>query len=250
MVNKLEKYHIIKIHRSKIKNAPYNPRKISKEAEKKLRKSLKDFGVMAPITWNKTTGHVVGGHQRISGMDTILRTENYELTVAVVEMDLEKEVKANVILNNPAAMGEWDEELLAEIKIEFPEIDFEKDLGFDRFDIDMIFSGTELADEMVEAFSAQEPVKSEIDKLRDIDNIKAAKKKHREDVKNGNAEGDTYQTADDDYMVTFVFPNNSEKYDFLKLIAEKPSEKYIKHTKLFDIQDGKYKAYDAFQDDN
>lgn len=247
-LNKLEAYEIMKIHRSQIKNAPYNPRKITAAAEKNLRKSLKDFGIMAPITWNRTTGNIVGGNTRTKAMDSILRTEDYELTVAVVEMELEQEVKANIVLNNPAAQGEWDEELLAEIKIEFPDMDFEKDLMFEKFDIDMIFSGTELAEEMVQAFAPQEEIKSDIDKLRDIDNIKAAKKKHREDVKDGNTEGDSYQIDDDDYMVTFVFPNNSEKADFLKLIAEKPTEKYIKHTKLFDIQDGKYKAYDPFHD--
>ena len=40
-------------------------------------------------------------------MDSILKKDNYELTVAVVEMDPEDEVKANIVLNNPAVMGEW-----------------------------------------------------------------------------------------------------------------------------------------------
>ena len=48
--------------------ADYNPRKDLKpdDAEyKKLKRSLEQFGYVEPVIWNKTTGRVVGGHQRL-----------------------------------------------------------------------------------------------------------------------------------------------------------------------------------------
>lgn len=241
--NRLEKFELRQIPRSMIKNAPYNPRKISANAEKKLRKSLRDFGVLAPITWNESTGNIVGGHRRIEAMDSILRTKDYFVTVAVVSLTKEQEVKANIVLNNPAVQGEWDNELLAGIKIDFPTIDFEKDLGFERFDLDVIFAGTELDGDVMEAFEQQKDVKSEVDRMREIDNLKRAKKDGRDAAKAVDGEGESYTVDQDDYMVTFVFPNNSEKQEFMRHIGEPTAERYVKHTKIYDIQDGKLRAY-------
>lgn len=41
-------------------------------------------------------------------------------------------------MNNPAAQGEWDNELLQEIKLSYPDIDFQKDLAFDMLDMQYI----------------------------------------------------------------------------------------------------------------
>jgi len=176
-------------------------------------------------------------------MDSILRKQEYDITVAVVELSPEDEIKANIVLNNPAVQGEWDNDLLAEIKMEYPEIDFEKDLGFERFDIDLIFAGTDLSEDVLNAFAPQEDIKSEIDRMREIDRIKEAKKKGRDTASGDNAEGESHNLDKDDYMVTFVFPNNSEKRDFMRHIGERVEERHVRHTKLYDIQDGKIKAY-------
>ena len=241
--NRLEKFTIGKIHREKIHGAPYNPRKIGKEAEKKLRASIRKHGALSPIVWNETTGNIVSGHQRLQQMDTLLRKTDYELTVAVVKLTPDEEVQANVLLNNPSAQGEWDTDKLAEIKIDWPEIDFEKDLGFDKYDLDLIFADTKLEGDVFTAFEQQEDVKDEVERMREIDKLKEAKKAHRAGAAEANAEGDTHEVEKDDYMITFVFPNNSEKQDFMRHIKEKPDERYVKHTKLYDIQDGKLKAY-------
>lgn len=243
MTNRLEKFTVATVHRDKIHGAPYNPRKISADAAKKLRDSLRKHGALSPIVWNKTTGNIVAGHQRLEQMDTLLKKTDYELTVAVVELSPEEEVQANVLLNNPSAMGEWDTDKLAEIKIDWPTIDFEKDLGFDKYDLDLIFADTKLEGDVFTAFEAQQEVKDEVEKLREIDKLKEAKRAHRAEATAADNEGETFEVEKDDYMVTFVFPNNSEKQDFLRHIKEKPNERYIKHTKLYDIQDGKIKAY-------
>ena len=243
--NRLEKFAIGVVSREHIHGAAYNPRTITADAAKKLRKSLRDYGALQPIVWNKTTGNIVAGHQRLEQMDTLLKKPDYQLTVAIVELDAETEIKANITLNNPSVMGDWDTDKLAEIKIDWPEMDFEKDFGFDKYDLDLIFADTELDGDVFTPYEQQQEVKDDVQRIREIDKIKEAKKNHRKQAAEDNAEGETHEVADDDYMVTFVFPNNSEKHDFMKRIKEKSGERYIKHTKLYDIQDGKLKAYGA-----
>jgi ParB-like chromosome segregation protein Spo0J len=46
----------------------YNPRKDLKSGDPeydKLKRSIEQFGYVEPVIWNKTTGRVVGGHQRL-----------------------------------------------------------------------------------------------------------------------------------------------------------------------------------------
>ena len=65
-----------KIERVKISDlnrADYNPRKISGKARSGLAKSLEKFGIMNLIIWNKKTGNVVGGHQRLDIIEEIGR---------------------------------------------------------------------------------------------------------------------------------------------------------------------------------
>lgn len=99
--------------------AEYNPRVISEEALKGLEESVKRFGYVEPIIWNRQTNRVVGGHQRLE----VLKRQGID-KVQVVEVDLtEKEEKAlNITLNNQNIQGEWDNEklqsLLEELKNE------------------------------------------------------------------------------------------------------------------------------------
>jgi ParB-like chromosome segregation protein Spo0J len=59
---------IEKIKVEKLLPADYNPRKDLKPGDaeyEKLKRSLDEFGYVEPVIWNKTTGNVVGGHQRL-----------------------------------------------------------------------------------------------------------------------------------------------------------------------------------------
>ena len=51
--------------------APYNPRKISERAQNALSKSLGDFGDISGIVWNKRTGNLVCGHQRVKELEKL-----------------------------------------------------------------------------------------------------------------------------------------------------------------------------------
>jgi len=66
-----------------LKPAGYNPRiniKENKSLYKKLESSIDKFGLVEPIIWNKKTGHVVGGHQRLQ----ILKDKKIDETYRVV----------------------------------------------------------------------------------------------------------------------------------------------------------------------
>lgn len=139
--NRLEKYNIEKINRADIHGADYNPRIISPEAEKRLRKELRDVGMVQPIVINKRTMNIVGGHQRVSAMDAILRKNNYDITAAVIDVDEREEVRINILLNNPSVQGEWDMFKLRDISetFELPP----DDMGFSKQDSLVLFDMTE-----------------------------------------------------------------------------------------------------------
>lgn len=88
--------------------APYNPRKPLKPGSpgyRRLERSLREFDLVQPLVWNRTTGHVVSGHQRLE----ILKEQGIaEVDVVVVELSLEKEKALNIALNNQLVGSDWD----------------------------------------------------------------------------------------------------------------------------------------------
>ena len=61
MKSKFQAFETETIDRSQIKNAPYNPRIMDKEAKNRLREGIRKHGLVSAITWNKRTGNLVGG---------------------------------------------------------------------------------------------------------------------------------------------------------------------------------------------
>jgi len=109
----LETFKVEEISRTQLNNAVYNPRFINDKEKSKLKSALKKHGLVAPITWNKRTGNIVGGHQRINIMDSLMKSKDYKLSVAVIDVPENKEKELNILLNNQQAMGSWD---MAELK--------------------------------------------------------------------------------------------------------------------------------------
>ena len=59
---------IVKMKLSELNPAAYNPRKALKPGDpayEKLKASILSFGNVEPIVWNRSTGNVIGGHQRL-----------------------------------------------------------------------------------------------------------------------------------------------------------------------------------------
>ncbi len=91
--------------------AEYNPRKDLKTGDaeyEKLKRSIEQFGYVEPVIWNKVTGRVVGGHQRLKVLQDMGISE---VECVVVAMDEEKEKALNIALNKIS--GEWDKDKLA-----------------------------------------------------------------------------------------------------------------------------------------
>lgn len=121
--------------------ADYNPRKDLKpgdEEYEKLKRSIEQFGYVEPVIWNRTTGRVVGGHQRLK---VLIDMGINEADCVVVEMDETKEKALNVALNKIS--GEWDKDKLALLISDLQAEDFDVSLtGFDAAEIDDLFKDT------------------------------------------------------------------------------------------------------------
>lgn len=92
--------------------APYNPRDISNAALEALAHSLKSFGLVQPLVWNKRTGHLVGGHQRYK---ILSRDGVKEAKTCIVDLDETEEQMLNIAMNNPALQGEFNMKMLADL---------------------------------------------------------------------------------------------------------------------------------------
>lgn len=138
--SKYQAYETETISRDMIKNAPYNPRIMDKKAKERLRKNIAKHGLVAALTWNRRTGNLVGGHQRLEQLDALEGRKDYDLTVCVIDVDEREEATLNVQLNNPSMQGKSDLDKLANMSEEF-ELDLAEDLGFTESDIDFMFEG-------------------------------------------------------------------------------------------------------------
>lgn len=136
-LTKHQKFTMVRMNRADIKEAPYNPRRIDKYSRQKLERGLKRNGLVQPIIVNKTTGLLVGGHQRLSILDTLEKSADYELDVAVVEMTDKQAKELVVLLNNQNAMGQWDLDKLSDLMDDIG-ADFEE-TGFDQISLESLF---------------------------------------------------------------------------------------------------------------
>ena len=127
-----------KKHTADLLPADYNPRKDLKPGDaeyEKLKRSIEQFGYVEPVIWNRLTGRVVGGHQRLK---VLMDMGMSEVDCVVVELSEEKEKALNIALNKIS--GEWDKDKLALLITDLQGADFDVSLtGFDPAEIDDLF---------------------------------------------------------------------------------------------------------------
>lgn len=137
-----------------LQEAPYNPRKISKDQLEVLGKSLKEHGDLGAIVFNIRTGRLVGGHQRVKHLDpswpiqkTAVTEDNGTGTIAVgailtpwgplmyreVDWSETKEKVANIAANKIG--GDFDIPKLKELLVEL-----------DAGDVDLLMTGFDEAE--------------------------------------------------------------------------------------------------------
>ncbi len=120
-----------------LKAAPWNPRSISPEALAGLTASLGEFGDISGLVWNRRSGNLVAGHQRLKALrekhgdglkmegGAVVTPDGERFPVRVVDWPAAKEKAANVAANNPHLAGEFTDGLAAildEIKAELPDL--------------------------------------------------------------------------------------------------------------------------------
>jgi hypothetical protein len=217
--SKFQKGEMQTIKRSQLKGAEYNPRIIDKETKKRLKKGLQQHGLVSPITYNKRTGNIVSGHQRISQLDALEKNQDYMLDVWVIDVDEKEEAVLNVQLNNPSMQGDWDLEKLALITEEF-DCDFEE-MGFTKLDVDFMYDGDERFTSMYETPEATEAKKG----LEEVKAARAASKERMQERGNIN------------WYSVIVFADEKEKEEFYRKINVPISEEYLTLDKIMRIAD-------------
>jgi ParB-like chromosome segregation protein Spo0J len=154
--------NIQKIKIDELFPAQYNPRKDLTENDKeyqKLKRSIQEFGYVEPVIWNKKTGLVVGGHQRIKVLKDL---GHDEVDCVVVDIDETREKTLNIALNKIS--GEWDMSKLKDLLLEIDTGEIDISLtGFDLKEIEKL---------MLQVHEEEKEIKDDDefdDKLKDVE---------------------------------------------------------------------------------
>ena len=234
----------MELKRSAIRLASYNPRKISEESRKTLKRGIKKFGLVGGIVVNKRTGFtVVSGHQRLSVMDELqkynpdTKENDYRIRVDVVDMDEKSEKELNILANNPNAQGTWDYDALREL---VPEIDY-KDAGLTDADLNMIGCDFLLQTEDENGIAGElESMMSEVNEQHEAEKAqrqleRATKTAHMKEVKQQVKEAAQKQAQDMGAYVMLSFDTWEAKAAFCRRFGYDPYDKFLKG-EVFDGQ--------------
>lgn len=238
-INKYFNSQSVELNRTQIKAAAYNPRSITDEGRKALKKSIKLYGVVGGIVVNKQTGYtIVGGHQKVSVLDELNKypDKDYILRVELIDVDEKTEKQLNITLNNPNVGGEWNFDALAEL---IPDIDW-KDAGLTESDLNLIgvdyLIKTEvensIADELEDLYSPvkekKEAEKESRKAEREAEKTYEEKVQHMKDVKAQVREAAQSKVDDMDAFLMLSFDTIQAKEDFLNRFGYEGGLKFIK----------------------
>ena len=236
MTMELSKYiksESIELSRSAIRFADYNPRKLSDESRKTLKRGIKKFGLVGGIVVNRRTGlTVVSGHQRLSVMDDLQKfpDNDYCIRVDVIDVDEKQEKELNILMNNPNVQGSWDFDTLAQI---VPDIDW-KDAGLTDADLNMIgvdyllqtkeeSSIADALSDMMAPVTEQDAADKAAKQLE-----RATKVAHMKGVKQQVKENAQKQAENMDAYVMLSFDTFEAKAAFMARFGYDPDMKFVK----------------------
>lgn len=217
-----QKFVVERIHRSKFSNAPYNPRGIDAHNRKKLYDNIKNKGLLEPIVWNRRTGNLVGGHQRLSILDDQSKTGgDYVLDVSVVDLSEKEEKEQNVFFNNPSTQGRYDGNALGKMIVD-DDADY-RAMGFDDMDIQLELEGTDYAVTMFDDDAAPKSVQDDLDKLEEIQRMRRERKEHRSRDQDAN---------DPEFYAVVVFPDREAQGRFMERVGMGRNDRYVDGVRL------------------
>ena len=236
-LSKYIKSEVVELNRSAIHLASYNPRVITEEGKKALKRIIKRYGLVGGIVVNKRTGlTVVSGHQRITVMDELQKYDrktkenDYKLRVDVIDVDEKTEKELNIAMNNPNAQGMWDNVKLREM---IPDIDY-KDVGLNEADLsllglDYMFKTEEENDLANSLGELMQPVDEEHEAdIAQRQAERAAKVAHMKEVKAQVREAAEKSAGNMDAYVMLSFDNMENKNRFLQRFGYMTDSKFIK----------------------
>lgn len=218
-LSRFQSFRMERVHRRKLKGAPYNPRVISDVARKRLERALETIGLAEPVIWNERTGFVVGGHQRLGALDALEGSDDYLLDVAVVDLSEKQERELNIALNNPNLQGEYDTDLLAQL-LKTPDLDLDA-TGFDVADVQILFDDPELATLFVPNDASSKAL-DEVAKQQQAAKTKQRLQKERTEDKQ------TYEDREDtETYAVVVFKTREERAAFAAHLGYTDEDKYL-----------------------
>ena len=210
-LSKYIKSESVELNRSAIRFADYNPRKLSDESRKALKRGIKKFGLVGGIVVNKRTG--------------------------LIDVDEQQEKELNILMNNPNAQGSWDFDALARI---VPDIDW-KDAGLTDADLNMIGVDFLLQTEEESSIADElESMMSPVTEQKEADKAtkqleRAEKVAHMKEVKHQVKENAQKQAENMDAYVMLSFDTYEAKAAFCERFGYEPDMKFIKG-EVFDEQ--------------
>jgi hypothetical protein len=203
------------VHRSRLNPAHYNPRTIDVHSRKKLKDTIRRGGLVENLVWNKRTGRLVGGHQRLSILDELEEGADYALEVCVVDVDEKTEKTLNIALNNPGMQGDWNTDVLAAL---VPELDVDM-TGFDRLDLESLLPDLDLGALFSDAQDSPDLKKD----AKTLEEIKAERKRFKEQGAKKNDAG---------FMLHVVFGSGEESARFRKRAGVERDAEYVDGRRL------------------
>lgn len=233
------------VKRSEIHLSDYNPRKITEEGKKALKKSIKTYGIVGGIIVNSQTNNtIVGGHQKVSILDEIYKynsktkENDYEIKAEFIDVDERIEKQLNIVLNNPNVGGEWDFDALASL---VPEIDW-KDAGLTENDLNLICVDYLLKTEEesslaqgLDELMGQVKEKKALEKEMKAEKSEAEKIAHMKEVKKQVQENAQKVAEDMDAYVMLSFDTYAHKVEFMNRFGY-PGDMRIIKGEVFDNQ--------------
>ncbi len=213
-----------RIGRKQIKNAPYNPRQIDDHARKKLKENITKKGLLEALVWNKRTGNLVSGHQRLSILDMRAAEKglkDYLLDINIVDLSEKEEKEQNIFFNNPSTQGTYDVDGLGKMITE-DGVDY-KMAGFDDMDLQLIFEDTDYAVTMFDTDDAPKSVQDDLEQLEEIQRMKRERKEHRARDQDAN---------DPEFYAVVVFPDRDAQGKFMERVGMNRNDRYVDGIRL------------------
>lgn len=157
--------------------------------------------------------NLVSGHQRISVLDSLEGTDDYQLDFAMVDLDDNEEKAANIAFNNESAFGQW---------------------GFDRSDLEMILPDTGFFG-VAEERDSKSPILEEVEKVA-ADAAKSTspakwrnlpdRRRSAEGITEARNEARAANDDDTEHYAVLLFADRAARESFMISLGEDADARY------------------------